>query len=68
VSLLRAFLGFGSVVHNLYFLVKALELYETQDKLSIVGCYVATEVVAYDNKLATFDKDLQRYAGDKLVS
>lgn len=66
-KLLTDFLGFSNVVHNPYFLVESIELYEHSPSLSIVDCYVAEEAKAYKNKLVTFDKRLSTQAGKHIA-
>jgi len=63
VSLVTGFLGFPNVVHNPYFLIDAISLYEHRSSLSIVDCYAAAEAKAYHNKLVTFDKRLANQGG-----
>lgn len=62
-KLVTDFLGFSSVVHNPYFLLNAIRLYELHPSLSIVDCYASAEAEAYNNKLATFDKRLASQGG-----
>lgn len=62
-KLVTDFLGFANVVHNPYFLLTAINLYELHPSLSIVDCYAAVEAEAYDNKLVTFDKRLVSQGG-----
>ena len=62
-KLVTDFLGFASVVHNPYFLLDAIQLYEHHPSLSIVDCYATTEAKAYDNQLVTFDKRLASQGG-----
>lgn len=57
------FLGFANVVHNPYFLLEAIDLYEHHSSLSIVDCYAAAEAKAYSNQLVTFDKRLANQGG-----
>ena len=61
--LLSDFLGFANVVHNPYFLLEAIQLYENHPSLSIVDCYASAEAKAYSNQLATFDKRLASQGG-----
>ena len=62
-KLMTDFLGFSNVVHNPYFLIKTIHLYERYTSLSIVDCYASAEAEAYNNKLVTFDKRLARQGG-----
>jgi predicted nucleic-acid-binding protein len=62
-KLVTGFLGFSNVVHNPYFLLTAIDLYEHHPSLSLVDCYAATEAEAYNNKLVTFDKRLISQGG-----
>jgi uncharacterized protein len=57
-KLVTSFLGFSNVVHNPYFLLSAIGLYEHHTSLSIVDCYASAEAEAYKNNLVTFDKRL----------
>jgi len=57
------FLSFANVVHNPYFLLEAIELYELHPSLSVVDCYAATEAKAYGNQLVTFDNRLANQGG-----
>ncbi|MDZ7786410.1 MAG: PIN domain-containing protein [Candidatus Saccharibacteria bacterium] len=67
-KLVTDFLGFSNVVHNPYFLIKTLALYERSPSLSIVDCYAASEANAYANKLVTFDKKLSTQGGKHVSS
>ncbi|MES2971884.1 MAG: PIN domain-containing protein [Patescibacteria group bacterium] len=62
-KLVVGFLGFANVVHNPYFLLEAIQLYEHHPSLSIVDCYAAAEAKAYNNQLMTFDKRLASQGG-----
>lgn len=62
-KLVTGFLGFANVVHNPYFLLNTINLYEHHSSLSIVDCYAAAEAEAYNNKLVTFDKRLVTQGG-----
>ncbi len=64
VKLVTDFLGFANVVHNPFFLLDAIELYEQHPALSIVDCYAIAEAKAYNNKLVTFDKRLVSQGGN----
>jgi len=63
VKLVTGFLGFSNVVHNPYFLLNAIDFYEHHPSLSLVDCYAAAEVEAYNNKLVTFDRRLISQGG-----
>lgn len=67
-KLVNGFLGFANVIHNPYFLLDAISLYENHPSLSIVDCYAATEAKAYNNKLVTFDKRLVNQGGSHVSS
>jgi len=62
-KLMTDFLGFSNVVHNPYFLLNTISLYEHYPSLSIVDCYASAETEAYGNKLVTFDKRLANQGG-----
>ncbi len=62
-KLVIGFLGFANVVHNPYFLLEAINLYEHHPSLSIVDCYASAEAQAYHNELVTFDKRLASQGG-----
>jgi len=62
-KLVGDFLGFANVVHNPYFLLDAIQLYEHHPSLSIVDCYASTEAKAYKNQLVTFNKKLANQGG-----
>ena len=62
-QLMVDFLNFANVVHNPYFLLEAIQLYEHHPSLSVVDCYAAIEAKAYSNKLVTFDKRLASQGG-----
>ncbi len=62
-KLVTDFLGFSNVVHNPYFLLNAVSLYEHHPSLSIVDCYASAEAEAYNNKLVTFDQRLVSKGG-----
>ncbi len=62
-KLMTDFLGFANVVHNPYFLLTTINLYELHSSLSIVDCYAAAEAEAYNNRLVTFDKRLVTEGG-----
>jgi predicted nucleic-acid-binding protein len=62
-KLITDFLGFANVVHNPYFLLEAILLYEHHPSLSIVDCYATAEAKAYNNQLVTFDKRLASQGG-----
>lgn len=63
-KLLKSFLGFSNVVHNPYFLIRFIDLYQLHTALSTVDCYAAAEAEAYQNQLATFDQRLARQGGE----
>ena|SRR2546430_1323741 len=63
VTLLTGFLGFASVVHNPYFLLDALRLYEQHPSLSIADSYAAAEAKSYNHQLVTFDNRLVNQGG-----
>lgn len=67
-KLVTDFLGFSNVIHNPYFLIESIELYERSPSLSIVDCYAAAEAKAYSNKLVTFDKRLSTQGGKHVTS
>lgn len=62
-KLITDFLGFANVVHNPYFLLESIQLYEKHPSLSIVDCYAVAESNAYRNQLVTFDKRLASQGG-----
>ena len=62
-KLVADFLRFANVVHNPFFLLDAIHLYEHHPSFSIVDCYAVTEAGAYSNKLVTFDKRLVSQGG-----
>lgn len=62
-KLVTDFLGFSNVVHNPYFLLEAIDMYEQHPSLSVVDCYAAIEAKAYSNQLVTFDKRLANQGG-----
>ena len=62
-KLLGNFFGFANVVHNPFFLLETVQLYEHHPSLSIVDCYAAAEAKAYSNQLVTFDKRLANQGG-----
>lgn len=62
-TLMMGFLGFANVVHNPYFLLDTIKMYENHPSLSIVDCYGSAEASAYGNKLVTFDKRLASQGG-----
>lgn len=62
-TLMRDFLGFANLVHNPYFLLDTIDMYEHHPALSIVDCYAAAEAKAYQNELVTFDKRLANQGG-----
>lgn len=67
-KLVNGFLGFANVVHNPYFLLDTISLYEDHPSLSIVDCYAATEAKAYNSQLVTFDRRLVSQGGSHVSS
>jgi len=66
--LVTDFLGFANVVHNPYFLLEVIQLYEHHPSLSVVDCYATAEAKAYNNQLITFDKRLISQGGRHVTS
>lgn len=68
VELVTSFLGFANVIHNPWFLLDAIMMYDAHPSLSVVDCYASTEAREYGNKIATFDKRLVNQGGEHISS